>query len=76
MRLSSISRQIDKPEKRQKHAARRRNPAAYFLQCAWRVHRSEMRTRNQNRKESVDSDWFSIIERESLLKVQIVTKQF
>ena len=35
-----------------------------------------MRTRNQNRKESVDSDWFSIIERESLLKVQIVTKQF
>ena len=59
-----------KAEKRQKHAARRRNPAAYFLQCAWRVHRSEMRTRNQNRKESIDSDWFSIFEHEKLLKVQ------
>ena len=29
-----------------------------------------MRTRNQNRKESVDSDWFSM-ERERFLKVQL-----
>ena len=29
-----------------------------------------MRTQNQNRKESVDSGWFSIIEQERLLEVQ------